>query len=82
LLSISVVKNATGSDALCQRFADLSLIKASEQQLDFLAHYDPLTGLPNRLLLSARLQHSIDVARRDGGASVAGAGSGSLQERE
>ena len=69
LLSISVVKNATGMVThYVSVFADLSKIKASEQQLDFLAHYDPLTGLPNRLLLSVQLQHGVDIARRDDGA--------------
>ena len=68
LLSISAVKNAAGVVThYVGVFADLSQIKASEEQLDFLAHHDPLTGLPNRLLLSARLQHSIGVAHRDGG---------------
>jgi diguanylate cyclase (GGDEF)-like protein/PAS domain S-box-containing protein len=66
LLSISAVKNATGAVThYVGVFADLSQVKASEERLDFLAHHDPLTGLPNRLLLSAQLQHSIDVARRD-----------------
>ena len=66
LLSISAVKNATGVVThYVGVFTDLSSLKASEQRLDFLAHYDPLTGLPNRLLLSAQLQHGIDIARRD-----------------
>ncbi|MCC6134541.1 MAG: EAL domain-containing protein [Gammaproteobacteria bacterium] len=68
LLSISAVRNAAGVVThYVGVFADLSLIKASEERLDYLAHHDLLTGLPNRLLLSARLQHSIDVAHRDGG---------------
>ena len=72
LLSISVVKNAKGTIThYVGVFADLSRIKASEERLDFLAHHDVLTGLPNRLLLSARLQHSLDIARRDGGGALA-----------
>ena len=68
LESISVVKNDAGAVThYVSVFTDLSKLKASEEQLDFLAHYDPLTRLPNRLLLSIRLQHSIDVTRRDGG---------------
>ncbi|NJM13084.1 MAG: PAS domain S-box protein [Synechococcaceae cyanobacterium SM1_2_3] len=68
LLSISAVKNSAGVVThYVGVFADLTKIKASEQQLDFLAHYDPLTSLPNRLLLSAQLQHGIDIARRDDG---------------
>ncbi len=69
LLSISAVKSSAGVVThYVGVFTDLSKIKASEKQLDFLAHYDPLTGLPNRLLLSAQLQHGIDIARRDDGA--------------
>jgi diguanylate cyclase (GGDEF)-like protein/PAS domain S-box-containing protein len=45
---------------------DITERKQAEQQLDFLAHHDPLTGLPNRLLFSARLEHSIQRASRDG----------------
>ncbi len=67
LESISVVKNTAGAVThYVSVFTDLSKIKASEEKLDFLAHYDALTGLPNRLLFSARLQHSIDIAHRDG----------------
>ena len=69
LLSVSAVENAAGVVThYVGMFTDLSKLKASEERLDFLVHHDPLTGLPNRLLLSARLQHSIDGARRDGDA--------------
>jgi diguanylate cyclase (GGDEF)-like protein len=37
---------------------------AHEAQLVFLAHHDGLTGLPNRLFLSERLQRELSYARR------------------
>lgn len=37
----------------------------AEANLHYLAHHDPLTNLPNRLLLDARLGHSIQVAHRN-----------------
>ncbi|HEX5539853.1 MAG TPA: EAL domain-containing protein, partial [Methylophilaceae bacterium] len=66
LMSISVVKNKAGQVAnYVGVFADISNLKASEAQLEFLAHHDPLTRLPNRLMLISRLGHAIEVARRD-----------------
>ena len=47
-------------------FQDISHIKESEEQLHHLAHHDALTGLPNRLLLNARLEHSLHHACREG----------------
>ena len=46
-------------------FSDISQLKAAAEKLDYLAHHDPLTGLPNRLLLFARLEHSLEMACRD-----------------
>ena len=36
----------------------------TEQQLDQLAYYDPLTKLPNRALFSDRLSHAVTAAKR------------------
>ena len=44
---------------------DLSQHKAAEQEIHYLAYYDPLTQLPNRRLLVDRLQKALaDSARR------------------
>lgn len=66
LLNISTVIDESGavSNYVCI-FSDLSQLKASEQRLEFLAHHDPLTRLPNRLLLLSRLQHGISLAQRE-----------------
>ncbi len=46
-------------------FSDISLLKQSEEKLEYLAHHDTLTGLPNRLLLQSRLEHAIEHAKRN-----------------
>ena len=68
LLSISVVRDQRGEISnFVGVFADITKLKASEHELEFLAHHDPLTKLPNRLLMLSRLQHCIDKAHRQTG---------------
>ncbi|MBF0371213.1 MAG: EAL domain-containing protein [Magnetococcales bacterium] len=45
-------------------FTDISHIKATEQRLEQLAFYDPLTSLPNRMLFRDRLLHEFEAAKR------------------
>ncbi|MDZ7748987.1 MAG: PAS domain S-box protein [Halofilum sp. (in: g-proteobacteria)] len=45
-------------------FSDISTVKDAEARLDHLAHHDPLTDFPNRLLLNHRLEHAIQRAPR------------------
>lgn len=45
-------------------FSDITRIKESEDQLRHLAHHDPLTNLPNRLLFRDRLGHALARADR------------------
>ncbi len=42
----------------------LNQLKENEGRLQHIAHHDPLTGLPNRLLFVDRLQQSIHKAKR------------------
>jgi len=46
-------------------YEDITSIKQSQEKMDFLAHHDPLTRLPNRLLLNDRLEHSLQRAERE-----------------
>ncbi|MBV2235290.1 MAG: diguanylate cyclase [Sterolibacterium sp.] len=45
---------------------DISQLKAQQQKLEQLAHFDPLTGVPNRFLLNTRLQQTLGAARPQG----------------
>ncbi|MCU1762004.1 EAL domain-containing protein [Pseudomonas sp. 14P_8.1_Bac3] len=44
-------------------FSDISAIKDSEHELKYLAHHDPLTDLPNRLLFTDRAQQALASAQ-------------------
>ncbi len=66
LLSISAIKDESGVVInYVGVFADISNIKASEEKLEYLAHHDALTHLPNRLMLLSRIDHAISASRRD-----------------
>ncbi len=65
-LSINAVRDETGQlTNYVALFSDISERKAAEAHMVNLAHYDPLTGLPNRTLLTDRLQQAISTAKRE-----------------
>lgn len=65
-LSINEVRDQDGNlTHYVALFSDISERKAEEAHMHNLAHYDPLTGLPNRTLLADRLQQAITAAKRE-----------------
>ncbi|HVJ40024.1 MAG TPA: EAL domain-containing protein [Dongiaceae bacterium] len=65
LLTISSVRDEEGKlTNFVGTFTDITRIKQSQSALEHLAHHDPLTDLPNRLLLVSRLEHAIIQSRR------------------
>jgi diguanylate cyclase (GGDEF)-like protein len=46
-------------------FSDITESKAAEEQARRLAHFDPLTGLPNRTLLAERATQALRLVRRN-----------------
>ena len=64
-LTISAVRDALGKPThYVAVMTDLTVIKRGEERLEHLAHYDPLTSLPNRVLLRSLLQHALEKAVR------------------
>ncbi len=65
--TISEVKDANGEVSHCVHvFMDITHFKKAQDHLGFLAYHDPLTKLPNRLLLKDRIDHSLQTALREG----------------
>jgi len=61
ILSINVSRDLTTRqiEHYVGVFSDISQIKAHEDEIDRIAHYDPLTNLPNRRLLTERLEQDL-----------------------
>lgn len=66
-VSLNILRNKDGEvlNKVCV-FSDISKLKEDEDQIRQLAHFDFLTGLPNRLLLTARMESAIAMADRSG----------------
>jgi diguanylate cyclase (GGDEF)-like protein/PAS domain S-box-containing protein len=65
-LSIRVVRHPNGRVAhFVAAFSDISARKAAEEKIQFMAHHDALTGLPNRVLLQDRFEQTFRHAGRE-----------------
>ena len=65
-LTISAVRDAANEVThYVGVFSDITRLKSAQEALDFQAHHDPLTGLPNRSLLEDRLEISVHRAKRE-----------------
>ena len=67
LISISVILDPQGQPThYVGNLSDITVLKQHEKQLEHIAHYDALTGIPNRVLLVDRMQQAQAQSRRDG----------------
>jgi diguanylate cyclase (GGDEF)-like protein/PAS domain S-box-containing protein len=67
-LTISAVEDEQGRTThYVGVFSDIGDAKEAQQQLEFLAHHDALTGLPNRILLHDRLEQALVRAHEASG---------------
>ena len=65
LLTVSAVRDEQARTRhYVALFSDISKIKEHERQLEHIAHYDALTGLPNRVLFADRLHQAMAQSRR------------------
>lgn len=65
LLDLVFIDRAGNPDAACVGvLSDITLLKENQQRLEEIAHYDVLTGLPNRSLIQDRVQQALRSAER------------------
>ncbi|MEW5904042.1 MAG: diguanylate cyclase [Pseudomonadota bacterium] len=65
-LSIAAVKNTRGEVInYISSFSDITKRKEAEKRIEFLAHHDSLTKLPNRTLFGDRLRRALLLAERN-----------------
>lgn len=72
-LTVSAVRDAGGRpEGFVGVFSDITRLREHEQRLRQLAYHDPLTQLPNRVLLADRMRQALAQARRHDGVLAVG----------
>jgi diguanylate cyclase (GGDEF)-like protein len=67
MLTITAVRDAQDkTEHYVALFSDITALKAHEEELHHIAHYDALTNLPNRVLLADRLRQGMAQEQRRG----------------
>lgn len=65
LLTISAVRDRHGKvQSYIALFSDITPMREHQRELERIAHFDPLTSLPNRVLLADRLQQALSHGQR------------------
>ena len=66
MATISAIEDSQGETVrYIAVFADITRLVEQQKKLEHMAHYDALTGLPNRVLLADRIVHAMASARRN-----------------
>lgn len=72
LARVSTVRDEAGQpQQYVVLFSDITVAKRQARELERAAHYDPLTALPNRSLMSKRLDEAMASAAGAGGPAIA-----------
>lgn len=66
-VKVSIVRDAANNvQNYVALFADITSLRIKQEELEHLAHFDALTDLPNRILLSDRLHQAMALSQRSG----------------
>ena len=64
MLSAELI-NIGGEQCVLRMLSDITEKNKAQRAINYLAHHDALTGLPNRLLVRDRVEQAIAAAKRD-----------------
>lgn len=66
-VTIKALEGAPGRRHYIGFFSDITEPRRQQERIEGLAYYDPLTGLPNRVLFADRMQRALLAAQRKSG---------------